>query len=106
MAQHFKRFFQAFALGFIVLLSPACHSPLQPGLFQFTSNDEALTTAVLEGMLDNEETSTLKVHVETHDAVVSLSGYVKTIRQSDTCEALARKTPGVSSVQNNIIVRK
>ena len=70
------------------------------------SHDTAITTSVLEAMLNNENTSTLKVHVETRQGVVLLSGYVKTIRQSDTCEVVARKTPGVMSVQNNIIVRK
>ena len=70
------------------------------------SRDATITTAVLEAMLTNENTSTITVHVETTNGVVLLSGYVKTIRQSDTSEDVARKTPGVKSVQNNIIVRK
>ena len=80
----------------------------RPGenLFQTQSGDASITTAVLESMLNDENTSTLKVHVETIHGVVSLNGYVKTIRQSDMCEDVARKTPGVISVQNNIIVRK
>ena len=70
------------------------------------SNDTSITTAILESMLENENTSTLAIHVQTTNGVVSLSGYVKTIRQSDTSEEIARKTPGVNSVQNNIVVRK
>lgn len=70
------------------------------------SHDANITTAVLEAMLVNENTSNLTIHVQTQDGVVSLSGYVKTIRQSDTSEEVARKTPGVKYVQNNIVVRK
>jgi hyperosmotically inducible periplasmic protein len=79
----------------------------QPMLFTSPqSNDERITTAVLESMLNNEYVSNLKIHVVTQNSVVMLSGYVKTIRQSDTSEEIARRTPGVKSVVNNIIVRK
>lgn len=82
-----------------------CQTTTQ-NFFQPQSNDTTITTAVLEGMLNNEYTSNLNVHVETVNGEVMLSGYVKTIRQSDTCEEVAKKTPGVKSVRNNIIVRK
>ena len=70
------------------------------------TSDEKITTAVLESMLTNEQVSNLNIHVQTANGIVMLSGYVKTIRKSDTSEDIARKTPGVKSVQNNIIVRK
>ena len=70
------------------------------------SNDTTITTAILESMLENENTSNLTIHVQTTNGVVSLSGYVKTIRQSDTSEDISRKTVGVKSVKNNIVVRK
>ena len=76
------------------------------GIFNSHSSNVSLTTAVLENMLTDENLSTVTVHVETMNGVVQLTGYVKTIRQSDMAEELARKTPGVKSVQNNIIVRK
>lgn len=83
-----------------------CQTIPQEGIFMPRSNDSTLTTAVLENMLNDENLSTVTVHVETMNGVVQLTGYVKTIRQSDMAEELARKTPGVKSVQNNIIVRK
>lgn len=83
-----------------------CQAPSGENIFQSHPSDNAITTAVLEAMLNEETTSTLNVHVETTNGVVLLSGYVKTIRQSDTSEDVARKTPGVKSVENNIIVRK
>ncbi|MCX7117425.1 MAG: BON domain-containing protein [Legionellales bacterium] len=79
---------------------------IQPPFFKPQSQDTQITTMVLEGMLNNETVSDLTIHVETADRMVLLSGYVKTIRQSDTAEAIARKIPGVASVQNQIIVRK
>jgi osmotically-inducible protein OsmY len=82
-------------------------SPGAPlGFLQPQSNDERITNAILESMLNNEVVSNIKVRVQTTDGVVMLSGYVKTIRQSDVSEEIARRTPGVKSVQNNIIVRK
>ena len=80
--------------------------PFIPSPQQQPSRDTVITTAVLESMLNNENTANLGVHVDTNNSVVSLSGYVKTIRQSDTLEEIARQTLGVTAVQNNIIVRK
>ncbi len=70
------------------------------------SNDSRITTAILEAMLNNDTLSTTNVHVETTHSVVLLSGYVTRIKQSDTAEALAKQTPGVASVRNDIIVRR
>ena len=97
------------ALSFVILAScqSTSTSTLSAGnFFQLQPNDERVTTAVHESMAKNELVSNLKVHVESKKGVVLLSGYVKTIRQSDTLEDLAKKTPGVKSVQNNLIVRK
>jgi osmotically-inducible protein OsmY len=44
------------------------------------------------------------VHVKTVNAVVYLTGDVQTPSQKDAAELSARKTPGVSSVVNNINV--
>ena len=92
----------------IFALLVGCQTPTNETFFtsNLTNNDKTITTAVLEAMLINEDLSNLNVHVETVNGIVSLSGYVKTIRQSDTSEDIARKIPGVKSVQNNIIVRK
>ena len=84
-----------------------CQSLPNEQLFKFQpTTDTSITTSILEEMLNDENLSTVKVHVETTNGVVVLTGYVKTIRQSDTAEDIARKTPGVKSVQNGIVVRK
>ncbi len=101
MRKYYQSIIVAISLAFVIGCQTTTETFFQPG-----NNDTSINTAVLEAMLNNEYTSTLTVHVETINGAVVLSGYVKTIRQSDTCEAVARKTPGVKSVQNNIIVRK
>jgi osmotically-inducible protein OsmY len=45
------------------------------------------------------------VHVQTVNSVVYLTGEVQTASQKDAAELSARKTPGVSSVVDNITVR-
>ena len=92
------------AVSFAVIVG--CQVPNSEGFFKLQPRDTVITTAVLEAMLQNEDLSSLKVHVETDKGVVMLSGYVKTIRQSDPAEELAKKTAGVKSVKNEIIVRK
>ena len=95
------------ALSFVFLAGCQSTSTMTTGNFfpLLSSNDHVVTT-VHEEIAKNELVSNLKVHVEAKSGVVLLSGYVKTIRQSDTLEAIAKKTPGVKSVQNNLIVRK
>lgn len=92
------------SLLFISLLG--CQTMSSEGLFSSRPNDSAITTTILEAMLNDENLSTVKVHVETTNGIVTLTGYVKTIRQSDNAEDMARKTAGVTSVQNEIVVRK
>ena len=103
-----SKIFIAVILILNVSLMVGCQTSSIPYPFNTSSqtSDEKITTAVLESMLTNELVSNLNIHVETLNGMVILSGYVKTIRQSDTSEEIARKMPGVKSVQNNIIVRK
>lgn len=46
------------------------------------------------------------VRVETRDHVVYLNGFVSTGLMKRTAEDLARKTPGVTRIENNIAVTK
>ncbi|ETO92466.1 BON domain-containing protein [Legionella oakridgensis] len=90
--------------GFAFLV--ACQAYQGENILHLQSNDNSLTAAVNEALRNNQELAPFRFHVETVSGMVYLSGYVKTIRQSDTAEALAKKVPGVKSVENNIIVRK
>lgn len=93
------------ALGLTLLTG--CHT-MSNGmdLFQSPASDASITHAVKEEIRHTAMLPASKIHVETMNHVVVLSGRVKSIRQSDMAGEIARKTPGVTSVQNNIIVRK
>ena len=101
-----RKYYRSVIAAISFALMTGCQVQTGENLFKFPSRDAALTAAVQEAMLKNDNLSSLNVHVETTKGVVLLSGYVKTIRQSDTAEEVARKTNGVKSVQNGIIVRK
>ncbi len=89
-------------------------SELQIPLFENYSKPEpvvasenvSLTTLVSEALQSSPELAPYHIQVESHADTVVLSGYVKTIRQSDTAGDLAAKVMGVHKVDNNIIVRK
>lgn len=83
-----------------------CQMLTSGNLFAPRFSDDAITSSVNQAMMNNINLAGIPIHVETHQGNVMLSGYVKTIRQSDTAGDVASKVPGVKSVQNNLIVRK
>lgn len=70
------------------------------------SSDETVSTAVHEAFAKNKALASLPIQINAMNGTVLLSGYVKTIRQSDTAGDVAAKVPGVKMVQNHLIVRK
>lgn len=94
------------AFFFSLLLLSGCQLYSGAPLFQPPSTDALITSSVKEAFAQDASLASLPLHVETADKVVYLSGYVKTIRQSDTAQWVASKVTGVKSVENDIIVRK
>lgn len=90
----------ATTIGGILLLT-SCHT-----LSISPQNDVKLNALVYENIKTIPEISIDTIHIETNKDTVYLSGYVKTIRQSDEAYIAALRTPGVKAVENNIIVRK
>ncbi|MCP0913714.1 MULTISPECIES: BON domain-containing protein [Legionella] len=84
----------------------SCQVYQNQSLFTLKPNDATITTSVMDALVSNRELAPYNLHVESEDGVVHLSGYVKTIRQSDIAGEVAKKVAGVKSVENNIIVRK
>lgn len=104
MRNHYKGLI--LALGFSLIT--ACQTTsTNPSILKFMPTNDATTTATVQDEFKQNPTlAALPIRVQTINGAVSLSGYVKTIRQSDTAEEVARKTAGVKSVQNNLVVRK
>ncbi len=95
----------ALSVGLLLLCS--CSTKISSDhFFLLHPNDLSITTAVQDALFHNENLATSNVRVDTTNGIVNLSGYVKTIRQSDTAEDIAKNIPGVNSVQNHLIVRK
>lgn len=88
------------------MLASCSSGPVSPFFDASAPSDTSLTTAVRDAFVQNGEPMLSQVHIQTVESKVVLSGYVKKIRQSDLAEQLARKVPGVTDVENNLIVRQ
>jgi len=66
--------------------------------------DAAITTAVKASLIADPISSGLKVDVDTSNAVVTLTGTVKSDQEKARTEDVAKNTAGVSSVVNNLKV--
>ncbi|MFC3908174.1 BON domain-containing protein [Legionella dresdenensis] len=92
----------------LTALSTGCQT-IAPSMSQFNvfgRSDAELTASVQQELAGNALLAGVPIQVEAQEGTVRLTGYVKTIRQSDTAELVAGKVDGVKAVQNNLIVRK
>ncbi|CEG60217.1 BON domain-containing protein [Legionella micdadei] len=101
-----KKYYLNGLIGFCLAILVGCQSLTHENFFRVGPSDETITTSVQSAFSNNPDLSAQRIHVETHKGTVVLSGYVKTIRQSDTAGDIAGKISGVKSVQNELIVRK
>jgi osmotically-inducible protein OsmY len=68
-------------------------------------DDTTITARVKEAFVADPQVQAMQVNVETMQGVVQLGGFVDTTEIEKKAVALARQTPGVISVQDNIVVR-
>lgn len=95
----------------ILLLLTGCQtfntgsgSLLPASMHRMTDNEISLS--VQSALVNSNQFVGIPITIQTVQGNVSLSGYVKTIRQSDVAADLASKVEGVKFVENNLIVRK
>ena len=102
-----KYFIMPFLAALLTLLA-GCQTLSGPGNIMGSKHpsDSAITASVIAAIDNSNQFVGVPVTVETKNANVLLSGYVKTIRQSDVAADLASKVDGVKFVENNLIVRK
>lgn len=102
-----RNFYKGLVIALSLLFMIGCHTQETAfNVFDFQSKDESITAAVKENFAQNPLLAQTNINIHTEHHVVALSGYVKTIRQSDMAADIASKVNGVKSVQNEIIVRK
>ena len=66
-------------------------------------DDVSITTDVQARLAADAKASPFKIGVETKAGVVCLRGFVATDDERNSAERIARDTPGVRAVDNNII---
>jgi len=68
-------------------------------------DDTGVTAKVKTAILNDSVLAPFQIHVETFQGTVQLNGFVETSQQAIKAEQLARKTQGVHTVKNSLIVR-
>jgi osmotically-inducible protein OsmY len=69
-----------------------------------TIDDATITARVKTSLLNDPEVAGLKIDVDTFKGVVTLSGRVETAAEEAKAVAIARRTPGVISVESTLQV--
>ena len=68
-------------------------------------DDASITTKVKSAFASDERVAATSINVETMKGTVQLSGFAKSQAEKDRAAEIARKTEGVVSVKNDIVVR-
>ena len=68
-------------------------------------DDATITTRGKARMAEDKSVSATSISVETLKGTVQLSGFAKSADERATAERIARTTPGVQAVRNDILVR-
>ncbi len=68
-------------------------------------DDTTITTRVKAKLLEDKTTGGMSINVDTLNGTVALAGFAKSQAEKDRAGEIARTTPGVKEVRNNLIVR-
>lgn len=69
-------------------------------------DDSTITTQVKSSFVGNKDVDAASIGVETLKGAVLLSGFAKNDTEKSVAESLAHNVRGVTSVENQIVVRK
>lgn len=68
-------------------------------------DDAMITTSVNASLAQDPDLSAIKIDVDTKDGIVTLSGPAPTASAKDKATELAKQVKGVSSVNNQLVVK-
>lgn len=68
-------------------------------------DDVAISTKIRAKLVDDPQVKATQIGVETMQGVVQLTGFVDSRGSAQRAEQLARATPGVKGVRNDLLVR-
>jgi len=101
-----KKYYRSGLIAVILAFLLGCQSTTTSNFFNPVLARQNLSESVNSAFMSSPELANVPIHIETQKGTVFLSGYVKTIRQSDTAAEIASRVPGVRTVHNGLIVRK
>ncbi|WP_374501030.1 BON domain-containing protein [Zoogloea sp.] len=91
--------------GLLVFTAAGCAVTREQSTVGQYVDDATITTRVKTKFAEDSTVSAMAINVETLKGIVQLSGFAKSGAERSKAEELARGTPGVSSVRNDILVR-
>ena len=92
------------ALLIAASLAGCASSPGQESTGEYI-DDAAITSRIKGAFVKDEDVSAMQIGVETYKGHVQLSGFASTPLASQRAETIARDTPGVKSVDNDIRIK-
>ena len=91
--------------GLLVFTAAGCAVTREQSTVGQYVDDTTITTRVKARLAEDKAVSAMAISVETLKGTVQLSGFAKSPAERSQAEELARSTPGVVSVRNDIVVR-
>jgi hyperosmotically inducible protein len=65
-------------------------------------DDSTISATIKASLLDNKDTHSVEINIDTYKGVVQLSGFVKTAAEKDLAGKIAKDTKGVTLVHNSL----
>ena len=94
----------AFALASALVLGACAETKTTESTGAYV-DDAAITTKVKTAILQDPALKVLQISVKTYKNVVQLSGFVDTAQMKARAGTVASQVSGVTSVQNDLIVK-
>jgi len=92
-------------LMLIATFTACASTSKQSGMGEYV-DDSVITTKVKSMLAADDFLKSFQISVETYKGIVQLSGFVGSQQAVDTAGEIARSVKGVTSVKNNLNVKK
>ena len=91
--------------GLLIFTAAGCSVTRDQSTVGEYVDDATVTTRVKAKFAEDSRVSAMAISVETLKGVVQLSGFAKSSAERSKAEDLARGTPGVVNIKNDIVVK-
>ena len=95
----------AAAVGATIITATGCAVVREQQTVGSYVDDSAITTAVKAKFAEDKTVNAVAIGVETLKGTVQLSGFAKSTAERNRAVEIARTTPGVKAVKNDIVIR-